>query len=61
VAPEVADNGSIGLPADIWSLGCSVIELLTGEPPYSSLSNSQALCKIVDDDYPPLPSGLSPV
>lgn len=60
MAPEVADNGSIGLPADIWSLGCSVIELLSGEPPHSSLSNSQALSKILDEDYPPLPPGLSP-
>lgn len=57
---EVADNGTVGLSSDIWSLGCSIIEMLSGDAPYSSLSNSQALNKIANDDHPPLPTGISP-
>jgi serine/threonine protein kinase len=45
--------------SDIWSLGCTVIELL--EPPYYKLQPMPALFRIVNDDHPPLPQGASPV
>lgn len=41
------------------SVGCTTIELLTGKPPYFHLNTAQALFRIVQDDYPPIPEGIS--
>lgn len=42
-------------------MGCTVVELLDGRPPYHKLASMQALFRIVNDDHPPLPEGASPV
>ena len=47
--------------SDIWSLGCTIIELLTGDPPYGNLTAMAAVFHMVKDDHPPLPQGISTV
>jgi len=42
VAPEAINLQGATTASDIWSLGCTVVELLTGQPPYSDLPNSMA-------------------
>jgi len=59
MAPEIIDLEISGVSADIWSLGCTCIELLTGRPPYYELPTMTALYKICEDDHPPIPSGIS--
>ncbi|XP_022877180.1 MAP3K epsilon protein kinase 1-like [Olea europaea var. sylvestris] len=46
--------------SDIWSVGCTVIELLTCVPPYYDLQPMPALFRIVQDEHPPIPDSLSP-
>ncbi|GAV92600.1 Pkinase domain-containing protein, partial [Cephalotus follicularis] len=61
MAPEVVNrkNQGYGLPADIWSLGCTVLEMLTHEIPYSHLECMQALFRIGKGVPPPVPDLLS--
>ncbi|EPS43216.1 hypothetical protein H072_2794 [Dactylellina haptotyla CBS 200.50] len=59
MAPEVIELVGATTASDIWSVGCTVIELLAGNPPYYDLSPMQALFRIVSDDHPTLPDGAS--
>ncbi|WVR05780.1 hypothetical protein IAU60_002805 [Kwoniella sp. DSM 27419] len=60
MAPEVISLTGASFASDIWSLGCTIIELLTGKPPYSDIGNSMSvLFHIVEDEMPPLPGGIS--
>jgi len=61
MAPEVIEMAGVSAASDIWSVGCTAIELLTCSPPYYDLQPLTALFKIVRDDVPPLPEGISPV
>ncbi|KAM7253232.1 hypothetical protein ACFE04_025850 [Oxalis oulophora] len=61
MAPEVVNRKGqgYGLPADIWSLGCTVLEMLTGKIPYSDLEWMQAMYKIGNSERPHVPETLS--
>ncbi|CCJ30742.1 unnamed protein product [Pneumocystis jirovecii] len=61
MAPEVIELSGVTTASDIWSVGCTVIELLEGKPPYHKLDQMPALFRIVNDEHPPLPEGSSPV
>jgi serine/threonine protein kinase len=56
MAPEVIKLSGASPASDIWSLGCTIIELITGKPPYSDVPNSMTvLFRIVEDPMPPMP------
>ncbi|KAL7718780.1 non-specific serine/threonine protein kinase [Entamoeba marina] len=60
MAPEVIQMQGTTVKADVWALGCTIIELITGDPPYSDINPTAALYKIVNDDHPPLPPNITP-
>ncbi|KAL2591699.1 hypothetical protein AAZX31_12G026300 [Glycine max] len=60
MAPEVIEMAGVCAASDIWSVGCTVIELLTCVPPYYDLQPMPALFRIVQDEHPPIPDSLSP-
>ncbi|XAR71706.1 Mitogen-activated protein kinase kinase kinase [Bertholletia excelsa] len=61
MAPEVINNSSgCNLAVDIWSLGCTVLEMATGKPPWSQYEWVAAMFKIRNSkDLPAIPDNLS--
>nr|XP_043622709.1 mitogen-activated protein kinase kinase kinase 18-like [Erigeron canadensis] len=43
MAPEVAQGQEQGFPADIWALGCTMIEMATGDLPWSNVDDPVSL------------------
>ncbi|KAH1252426.1 Mitogen-activated protein kinase kinase kinase 5 [Glycine soja] len=48
----------IAMAIDIWSLGCTIIEMLTGKPPWSEFEGPQAMFKVLHKS-PDIPESLS--
>ncbi|KAI3931126.1 hypothetical protein MKX01_029316 [Papaver californicum] len=52
-------NTGYGLPADIWNLGCTVLEMLTHQLPYAPLEWMQTTYRIGKGEPPSVPDNLS--
>lgn len=61
MAPEVIGQSGATTASDVWSVGCVVVELLEGKPPYGDLAPMQAMWRIVQDESMRIPDGASPV
>lgn len=54
MSPEQIDNDSVGAQTDLYSLGVSMYELLTGKPPFTAKGLSQLVMMIRKDDPTPI-------
>lgn len=61
MAPEVIKNvNGYDLAVDIWSLGCTVLEMATAQPPWSQYEGVAAMFKIGNSkELPAIPDHLS--
>ena len=61
MAPEVIELKGASTKSDIWSLACTIVEMITGKPPYADMIAMSALYHIVEDEEPPIPNHISNV
>ncbi|OAD66853.1 hypothetical protein PHYBLDRAFT_118924 [Phycomyces blakesleeanus NRRL 1555(-)] len=59
MAPEVVNRAPYSAKIDIWSLGCTVIEMLTGSHPWLDLNTLAALYSLGKHQAPPIPKDIS--
>ncbi|XP_053327125.1 mitogen-activated protein kinase kinase kinase 2 [Spea bombifrons] len=60
MSPEVISGEGYGRKADIWSVGCTVVEMLTEKPPWAEFEAMAAIFKIATQQTnPQLPPHVS--
>ncbi|KAG9356042.1 hypothetical protein JZ751_000886 [Albula glossodonta] len=60
MSPEVISGEGYGRKADIWSVACTVVEMLTLKPPWAEFEAMAAIFKIATQPTKPaLPEGVS--
>ncbi|KAI9296616.1 Pkinase-domain-containing protein [Neoconidiobolus thromboides FSU 785] len=62
MAPEVVKAQGYSAKVDIWSVGCLLIEMVTGKRPWKDLNELAAvyrLGKLTDESAPPIPENLT--
>ncbi|KAI7824262.1 kinase-like domain-containing protein [Kickxella alabastrina] len=60
IAPEVLQQKGATTASDIWSLGCTIVQMVDGKAPYQDLQPMAALYRIGLDEHPPFPHNISP-
>ncbi|NXU58440.1 M3K3 kinase, partial [Turnix velox] len=60
MSPEVISGEGYGRKADVWSVACTVVEMLTEKPPWAEFEAMAAIFKIATQPTnPQLPEGVS--
>ena len=61
MAPEIIKSLEETRYSDIWSIGCTVIEMFQGEPPYNDKKNPLSIlnCICKNNEPPKIPEGMS--
>ncbi|XP_071941990.1 mitogen-activated protein kinase kinase kinase 2-like isoform X2 [Antedon mediterranea] len=60
MSPEIINGEGYGRKADVWSIGCTVVEMLTTKPPWAEFEAMAAIFKIATQPTnPSLPGNVS--
>jgi len=52
MAPEIIEEKPYSVKADVWSFGCLLLHLVTGEKPFKKSTPIQALNQILNTESP---------
>lgn len=62
MAPEVVKGLGASKPSDVWSLGCCIIEMITGQPPWIQYgTDAHRIMQVIGSTTkaPRLPTGIT--